>query len=219
MAKLGSPGVKIFNVYGFTEAKRPWMETADAEDSRFATYPDMEVFEIIDPDTGKVVPDGEPGEVVYTHLSGAGSVVLRYRTGDRVREGLVYGRCPHTGLELPLLGTGLHRVSEIKKVKETLVDFNAMFSFFNSRQEIVEWQVVVRKQGEDGFGRDEILLRVALKDGTDETEFRESIAGNFRQLTEVSIDDVEFMGREELSELLGLESQAKESRIVDERDN
>ena len=217
MATIGSPDVQIHNVYGFTEAKRAWVETADAVDSRFATYPDMEIFEIIDPETGEPVPEGEPGEVVYTHISGAGSVVLRYRTGDRVREGLVYDRCPHTGLILPLLGTGLYRVSEIKKVKETLVDFNEMFAFFNARPEILEWQIVLHKPAGQEHGRDQIKLRVSLCDGVDQGAFEPAIRQEFKTLTEVGLDGVEYYSRAELSELLGLDTKPKEARFVDER--
>jgi len=217
LAKVGSPGVQIHNVYGFTEAKHAWMETADAPDSRFTTYPDLEIFEVIDPDTGEPVPEGEPGEVVYTHLAGSGSILLRYRTGDRVRDGLVYDRCPHTGLILPLLGTRLDRVSEIKKVKGTLVDFNEMFSFFNGKKEIIDWQVVVsRPQGQE-FGRDIITLRVTLECEVDSEEFRQAICAEFKTVTEIALDEVEFYSRKELSEKLGLDTQAKESRIVDER--
>lgn len=217
MAKIGSPNVQIHNVYGFTEAKRAWMETADAADSRFATYPDMEIFEIVDPDSGEPVPEGESGEVVYTQISGAGSVVLRYRTGDRVREGLVYDRCPHTGLILPLLGTGLYRVSEIKKVKGTLVDFNEMFAFFNGRAELLDWQLVLHKPAGQEHGRDHITLRVSLCDAIEPAAFERTIRQDFRALTEIGLDQVEYYDRTDLSELLGLDTQPKETRFVDER--
>jgi phenylacetate-coenzyme A ligase PaaK-like adenylate-forming protein len=39
-------------------------------------------FEIIDPDTGEAVPDGEYGEVVFTTLTRRGMPLIRYRTGD-----------------------------------------------------------------------------------------------------------------------------------------
>ena len=217
LARVGSPGVDIHNVYGFTEAKHAWMETADAPDSRFATYPDLEIFEVVDPDTGEPVPEGEPGEIVYTHLAGSGSILLRYRTGDRVREGLVYDRCPHTGLILPLLGTGLYRDSEIKKVKGTLIDFNEMFAFFNGRSDIVDWQVVLGRPAGQEFGRDIITLRVTLCDDTQQEVFEQDIRAGFKGLTEIGLDAVEFYDRAELSMKLGLDTRPKEVRILDER--
>ncbi|MBN2082942.1 phenylacetate--CoA ligase family protein [bacterium] len=216
-ARIGCADVKIHNIYGFTEAKHAWAETADEPDSRFATYPDLEIFEIIDPDTGEPVGEGEPGEIVFTQLSGAGSVVLRYRTGDRVKEGLIYDKCPYTGLILPLLGTGLYRVSEIKKVKGTLVDFNEMFSFFNGQREIVDWQLVLSKPDGQELGNDIITLRVTLADDADKAGFEDAIKRSFKELTEVSLDRVEHYGRTELSELLGMDTKPKEARIVDER--
>ncbi|MCH7472559.1 AMP-binding protein, partial [bacterium] len=68
LARIGSPDVQIFVTYGFTEAKKAWTENADDPGSRFLTYPDMEIIEVIDPDTGEAVPEGHAGEIVYTHI-------------------------------------------------------------------------------------------------------------------------------------------------------
>jgi phenylacetate-CoA ligase len=217
LARIGSPGVQIHVVYGFTEAKRAWMESADAPDSRYLTYPDFEIWEIIDPQTLEPVAEGEPGEIVYTHIAGSGSIVLRYRTGDLVKEGLVYGRCPYTGLELPMLGTSISRVSEIKKVKETLVDFNELFSLFNGRPEIIDWQLVLAKPEGQEYGRDTIILRVALEAGYDPAAFDEDIARDFKAQTEVALDGIEHLSRGALSAELGLDTMPKEARIVDKR--
>lgn len=43
------------------------------------------IAEIVDPETGKAVPDGHEGELVITNLGRTGSPLIRYRTGDRVR--------------------------------------------------------------------------------------------------------------------------------------
>jgi len=48
---------------------------------RLPSYPDKEIFEIIDPATGEVKDDAQDGEIVYTSLDSRASVVLRYRTG------------------------------------------------------------------------------------------------------------------------------------------
>jgi phenylacetate-CoA ligase len=217
LAQIGSPGVQIYVTYGMTEAKKAWMETADAPDSRYALYPDFEIVELINPDTGEPVPEGEPGEIVLTHIAGSGSVVLRYRTGDRAKEGLVYDRCPHTGLVLPLLGTTIYRVSEIKKVKGTLVDFNELFSYFNAQKEIAEWQLVIGKPAGNPFGNDTLRLKLALADGADGEALKKRIAGEFQVNTEVGLDSIELLDRAQLSADLGMETQSKEKRIVDER--
>jgi phenylacetate-coenzyme A ligase PaaK-like adenylate-forming protein len=49
-------------------------------------------FEIIDPETGKPVEEGTPGEVVFTTLTRRGMPLIRYRTGDISR--FIRRRCP-----------------------------------------------------------------------------------------------------------------------------
>ncbi len=217
LAKLGAEDVSVLVTYGMTEAKKAWLESADSDDSRYLTYPDMEIFEVVDPQTGKPVPEGDPGEVVYSHISGAGSTVLRYRTGDLVKEGLVYDRCPHTGKMLPLLGTSITRVSEIKKVKGTLVDFNELFNLFNAEREIVEWQLVVSKPEGNEFGQDQVRLCLALHEGCDPVQFEKQIQTKFRIQTEIGLDEIRFFTHEELSIELGMETMSKEKRIIDKR--
>lgn len=217
LARIGSANVQVLANYGFTEAKKAWMENQDGPGSRFPTYPDMELFEIIDPQTGAVVPDGEPGEIVYTHLGGSGSIVLRYRTGDMVKEGLVWDKCPATGLLLPLLGTTITRVSEIKKLKDTLVDFNAMFSLLQSAPGVVEWQIVIDKAQGDEFGKDVLRLNVALDANTAPADFEAHIRAEFPRQFEIGLDEVRFFSRGELCAELGLDTLPKEARIVDKR--
>jgi len=217
LAKIGSPDVQVVAVYGFTEAKRAWMESADAPDCRYLTYPDFEIFEVIDPTTGESVPEGAPGEIVYTYIAGSGTVVLRYRTGDMVKEGLINATCPYSGLTLPLLGRTISRVSEIKKVKETLVDFNELFAYFNAQPEIVDWQLVISKAEGQEFGRDALTLRVALGEGVDPAVFEERLRREFKAQTEVALDGLEYLSRGALSLELGLDTLPKESRILDKR--
>jgi phenylacetate-coenzyme A ligase PaaK-like adenylate-forming protein len=50
------------------------------------------LFEIINPDTGEVLPEGEYGEVVFTTLTREAMPFIRYRTGDRSRR--LPGQCP-----------------------------------------------------------------------------------------------------------------------------
>ncbi len=72
---------KIFEHYGMTEmglggaVSCPWLEGYHIRES------DLYV-EIIDPKTGRILPDGEEGEVVFTTLTRKGMPFIRYRTGD-----------------------------------------------------------------------------------------------------------------------------------------
>ncbi|NIP92894.1 MAG: phenylacetate--CoA ligase family protein, partial [Akkermansiaceae bacterium] len=71
-ADLGSRHVDVVSTYGFTEAKMAWSEcvTPDREDpAGYHLCPDLAFIEIIDPETGERVVDGEPGEIVFTALN------------------------------------------------------------------------------------------------------------------------------------------------------
>src|SRR5690606_22828639 len=115
------------------------------------------------------------------------------------------------------LGTSITRVSEIKKVKGTLVDFNELFNLFNAERDIIEWQLVVSKPEGNEFGQDQVQLLLALHDGCDEAQFEKQIQTKFRIQTEIGIDRINFYSHEELSSELGMETMSKEKRIVDKR--
>lgn len=71
-------------------------------------------LEIIDPETGQVLPDGERGEVVITHLRRQGSPLLRFRTGDLSL--MEHIECP-CGRKATLTKGVLGRTDEMHKVK------------------------------------------------------------------------------------------------------
>ena len=72
---MGAKKVKILATYAFTEAKTAWAQCH--EKSGYHLYPDLEFIELVDED-GNRVPEGKPGEVVYTSLGWRGSMVMRY---------------------------------------------------------------------------------------------------------------------------------------------
>ena len=66
----GSENPKVVSVLGFTESKKCWIECEGGVETGFHTYPDLDLFEIVDPETGKRLPDGETESLVYTPLEG-----------------------------------------------------------------------------------------------------------------------------------------------------
>ena len=99
-SELGAGQTDIVATYGFTEAKMAWAEcpgAGDAAPGSYHLYPDLGIFEVINPKTGEALPPGHSGELVFTPLDARGTVVLRYRTGDFIDGGLVYEPCPRCG--------------------------------------------------------------------------------------------------------------------------
>jgi phenylacetate-CoA ligase len=79
-------GTIALDIYGLSEVLGPGvaMERADARGA-LTVWEDEFYPEIVDPETGAVLPDGEAGELVFTSLSKEAVPIVRYRTGDLSR--------------------------------------------------------------------------------------------------------------------------------------
>ena len=75
-------GIKAYDIYGLTESTGPGVAFECSEQTGMHVNEDHFIPEIIDPDTGKVLPLGEKGELVFTSLDKEGFPLLRYRTRD-----------------------------------------------------------------------------------------------------------------------------------------
>jgi phenylacetate-CoA ligase len=75
-------GMKAYDIYGLTEIIGPGVSfECEAQDGLHINE-DLFYPEIIDPKTGKTLPEGEKGELVFTTLTKEGTPLLRYRTRD-----------------------------------------------------------------------------------------------------------------------------------------
>jgi phenylacetate-CoA ligase len=224
-SSLGAPNVDVLPIYGFTEAKMAWATCptpAEEEPSGYHLNPDMGIFEVIDPKTGEPVGEGEPGELVYTPIDARGSVVIRYRTGDVIDGGLVYGRCPHCGRIVPRLVGDISRTSEMKemhfdKIKGTLVDFNRLEHVLDDMDHIGAWQLEIRKVDDDPLELDELILHVNSLNGAKQVEVERQVDRRLAEETEIHANRVVFHTAEEMRELQGVGTQLKEQRVVDHR--
>ena len=220
----GARDVSILGTYGFTEARMAFSEcpTSYDETSGYHVYPDLGVFEVIDPKTLEPVKDGETGELVYTPIAGHGTVVLRYRTGDVAVGGMTWKPCPHCGRTVPRISSELRRSSEQKamnltKIKGTLVDLPVIGETISSMPEVEEWQVVLKKVNDDPHELDEFVLRLSLKNGTEREAFLKRVREDLLAATEVAPNRIDVLPTKELLEMLGMETEMKEKRFVDLR--
>ena len=78
-AKLG---IKAYDIYGLTETSGPGVAFECEEQNGMHVCEDNFIPEIIDPDTGEVLPEGEKGELVFTSITKEAFPLLRYRTRD-----------------------------------------------------------------------------------------------------------------------------------------
>lgn len=223
--KLGAGEIDVLATYGFTEAKIATGECPFPHDQQSGGYhlqPDLGLVEVIDPDTGEVLEDGMPGEVVYTPLNARGSTVLRYRTGDFVEGGLTHEPCPHCGRGMPRLVGKISRKSNVKemqldKIKGTLVDFNELEHVLENMDHIGCWQLEIRKMNDDPLDLDELILHVERVDRFQEDRLRRQILERFSERVEVCPNAIEFHSMREMRELQGVGTKLKEEKIVDHR--
>lgn len=78
-------GIELYDIYGLTEIYGPGIGINCEQEEGIHYWDDYIYIEIINPNTGEVVPDGEPGEIVITTLVKEGAPLLRFRTHDMSR--------------------------------------------------------------------------------------------------------------------------------------
>ena len=75
-------GIKAYDIYGLTETSGPGVAYECSEQTGMHINEDHFIAEIIDPDTGEVLPEGSKGELVFTAITKEAFSLLRYRTKD-----------------------------------------------------------------------------------------------------------------------------------------
>ena len=75
-------GIKAYDIYGLTEISGPGVAFECSDQKGMHINEDHFIAEIIDPDTGEVLPDGTQGELVFTSITKEAFPLLRYRTRD-----------------------------------------------------------------------------------------------------------------------------------------
>jgi phenylacetate-CoA ligase len=223
--QLGSPGVQVMATYGFTEAKLAWTECPVAPTGTptgYHLYPDMGIIEVVDPETGQPVPDGQRGEIVWTPLNQRGTVVLRYRTGDLIENGLFWETCPGCGRTLPRLMGRISRVSEFRalrfqKIKGTIVDFNELEHALDDVPGLAAWQIELRKAHDDPLELDEIVLHVTRMADTPEAALERTLQDGLHAQFELRPNKIVFRTVEEMKTLHKVGVALKEEKVIDHR--
>ncbi|MBF4468254.1 MAG: phenylacetate--CoA ligase [Methanobrevibacter arboriphilus] len=107
-------GVELYDIYGLTEIYGPGIGISCEYKSGMHLWDDYLYFEIIDPKTGEVLPDGDVGELVITTLKKEGAPLIRYRTHDLTR--IIPDVC-ECGSKYPRIDILIGRTDDMVKVK------------------------------------------------------------------------------------------------------
>ncbi|MBI3884317.1 MAG: AMP-binding protein [Opitutae bacterium] len=223
--RLGSPGVQVVASYGFTEAKLAFGECPfppGHQPTGYHLYPDLGIFEVIDPENGTVRPDGQGGEIVWTPLEQRGTVVLRYRTGDFIEHGLTYAPCDCCGRRMPRLMGKISRVSDFRslrfqKVKGTIIDFNELEHILDDVRGVGSWQIELRKANNDPLEIDELVLHLSRTGDGTEAALTAAITSLLQAHFEIRPNKIAFHTEEEMRGLQKVGVLLKEQKLVDNR--
>ena len=133
--------------YGSTETIGPGMGMATPciEDTGgFVAWTDHFYVEVIDPDTGEPVGEGEEGEMVITHLTREGMPLIRYRQRDIVK---MYYASTDCGREAFPIIQIRGRVDDVIFYKGTKIFPSAIQDVLMKIPEVMEFQIVIDKRG------------------------------------------------------------------------
>ena len=156
---------KVLDVYGLTETMGPGVAIECWEQNGLHLAEDHFLAEIIDPDTGEVLPDGEWGELVLTTIDREATPVVRYRTRDITR--IIPGECAcgrthrridrlHGRTDDMLIIRGVNVFpSQIEDVMKTVPELSSWYQVELTTVSHLD-RVTLKVELEQGFDFDEI---------------------------------------------------------------
>jgi len=156
---------KVLDVYGRTETMGPGVAIECWEQNGLHLAEDHFLAEIIDPDTGEVLPDGEWGELVLTTIDREATPVVRYRTRDITR--IIPGECAcgrthrridrlHGRTDDMLIIRGVNVFpSQIEDVMKTMPELSSWYVLELTTVAHLD-RVTLKVEMEQGFDFDEI---------------------------------------------------------------
>lgn len=138
---------------------------AECRQSRGATglhtYPDLELLDVVAPETGEATREEGPYELVVTQLGMRGTALLRWRTGDLV-DGVDTSPCPACRRTVPRVA-GTARAALVPhldlRTGRAPVDLRAVAAALVGRPDVQDWRVVVTTSARDG--KDLLLVHLA----------------------------------------------------------
>lgn len=200
-----SLGAKLYDIYGLTEIYGPGVAISCDYETGMHYWDDFFYFEIIDPNTGKVLPFGEEGELVITTLEKEGAPLIRYRTHDLTH--FENGSCP-CGSPHPRIATLKGRTDDMFKVKGVNM-FPAQVAEVLGEVAGVssEYQVMIDHLN----GRDILTLYFEVDNGQNKEFMEAEVADHFKRKIGIGI----FPKAVDIGELP--RSEKKTTRIYDNR--
>lgn len=142
-------GIELYDIYGLTEIYGPGIGINCLGENGMHIFDDYLYTEIIDPQTGEVLPDGEEGEIVITTLVKEGAPLIRFRTHDLSR--IIPGECR--------CGRSYPRLDIIKGRSDDMFKVHGVNMFPSQVEEILGMVDGVSSEYKIDIARDEVNNR------------------------------------------------------------
>jgi phenylacetate-CoA ligase len=207
----GLLGIDVYNSYGLSEMNGPGLAFECVRKAGMHVWEDGFLLEVIDPDTGEPVPDGESGELVFTILCREAMPLLRYRTHDI--SSVIPGQCA--------CGRTHRRIARITGRTDDMLIVNGVNVFPSQVEEVLmrmpevgtNWLIVVSKDG----ALDRLTVRTEVQPSmfSDDSRPLNALREHVKEKLQACISIGAHVELHEPGSLPVSEGKAK--RVVDER--
>jgi phenylacetate-coenzyme A ligase PaaK-like adenylate-forming protein len=160
LGEAGAAGdAVVLAVHAPSGARLLWAECrASGGGTGLHTYPDHDLVQLVDAETGEPTAGGGSGELVLTQLGLRGSALLRWRTGDLVGA-IDSSPCPACQRRVPRV-TGVRRAALVVQTDTgRALDLRAVAGALAGRADLADWRVVVGGRPRDG--RRQVVVHLA----------------------------------------------------------
>lgn len=205
-------GCKVLNVWGMTEFGLACAVECDEQNGMHTDEANL-LFEVIDPETGKHVPDGQTGELVVTSLNAECTVLIRYRTHDiaaMLAPPCSCGSCFNRRLVKPSGRADLQfKIGMGHKIYPVLFD-EAVFS----DNSVLDYEVKITKEGY----KDVLTFEVESREPSE--SLRQKLISEISKIMEIEEslqEDLIEVPRIKFVEVGTMEYAIKAKKIVDSR--
>lgn len=203
--------LKAYDIYGLTEIIGPGVASECEAQDKMHVNEDHFYPEIINPETGDVLPDGEKGELVFTTLTKEGTPIIRYRTRDITFLDRTLCKCGRTTVRMHRL---LGRTDDMLIIRGVNI-FPSQIEEVLLRLEGVEphYQLIVERKGNLDF----LEVQVEMNDKlfSDEIKNLEKFEGNIEKELYSALN---IHSKVKLVEPKSIpRSEGKAKRIIDKR--
>jgi phenylacetate-coenzyme A ligase PaaK-like adenylate-forming protein len=206
LSACGAGAVEFRARYAFTEMQGGLVQCAEgaAPQNR---VPDLYHLEVVEPDTGRSLGDGESGALAITHLHRRGTVLLRYLVGDIVT--LSRTPCPICGRSGERVVATPRRTGNLVKCRGMLVNTDVIVDTLSAMAELGEFQVVFA-----GAGAPDAMERLVIRiEREADAGLRDDVIRRVREAVSLR-PEIEFVAR---GAIYDHEQSIKAKRVVDLR--